>query len=107
MATIQVELPPDLYRKLVAEAARQGKPAPLVAQEWLIERAAATGSLPDVDEHALAVLRDAGLLAELSPDEQARAVACTTTLEEVQEALSRGGGQPLSELIIEQRGPKA
>ncbi len=107
METVQVQLPLDTYRKLVAEAARQGKPAWLVAQEWLIERATATMDQSAVDEQALAVLRAAGLLAELSPDEQARAAASTTTLAEVQEALSRSGGQPLSALIIEQRGSKA
>jgi hypothetical protein len=68
MEIVQVELPPDIYRKLVAEAARQGKPAPLVAQEWVIERAAAAGALPDADAQALAVLRDVGLLTELIPN---------------------------------------
>ena len=57
-------------------------------------------------EQAIAVLRAGGLLTELSPEEQQRAAACTVTLEEVIEAMSSVEGQPLSELIIEMRGPK-
>jgi hypothetical protein len=52
------------------------------------------------------VLRAAGLLAELSPAEKERARRSTMTLEEVSAALSRAGGKPLSELILEMRGPK-
>lgn len=106
MTTVQIELPPEIYHKLEVEATRQGKPAHLVAQEWLIERARIPPSRSAEYEQAIAVLRDAGLLAELSPDEQSHAAACTTTLEAVQEALSRAGGTPLSEIIIEQRGPR-
>lgn len=57
-------------------------------------------------EKAIAVLRTGGLLTELSREEQQRAVACTVALEEVVESLSSVDGQPLSELIIEMRGPK-
>jgi hypothetical protein len=38
---------------------------------------------------------------------KARTAQATMTLEEVQAALDRAGGQPLSELMSEQRGPKA
>jgi hypothetical protein len=46
------------------------------------------------------------LLAEPSDEMKAQAAQATMTLEEVQAALDRAGGQPLSEFIIEQRGPK-
>ncbi len=52
MEMVQVELPPAMYRKLVAEATRQGKPVALMAQEWLIERAGTIGALPGKGEHA-------------------------------------------------------
>jgi hypothetical protein len=52
------------------------------------------------------VLRAVGLLAELSPAEKERASRSTMTLEEVSAALDRAGGKPLSELILEMRGPK-
>lgn len=84
-----------------------------VAQEWITERSYATS----VDIHAPAprgekervtdILRAAGMLAELSPEEKARAARSTLTLEEAQAILNRSGGQPLSELILEMRGSKA
>jgi hypothetical protein len=46
------------------------------------------------------------MLAEPSTDMKARAAKATMSLAEVQAALDRAGGKPLSELIIEQRGPK-
>lgn len=49
----------------------------------------------------------AGLLTELAPEEKRRAEATTVTLPEVRAALDRAAGKPLSELIIEMRGPKA
>ncbi len=52
------------------------------------------------------MLRAAGLLAELSPEEKERAAQSTATLEEVSAALDRAGGKPLSEIILEMRGPK-
>jgi hypothetical protein len=57
-------------------------------------------------ERAIEALRAAGLLTELGPEEKQRAAQCTTTLEEVRAALDRAGGPPLSELILEMRGPK-
>lgn len=58
-------------------------------------------------ERTLAVAQSSRIAdGELSPDEQARAATCTTTLEEVQAALSQAGGKPLSEIIIEQLWPK-
>ena len=51
-------------------------------------------------------LRAAGMLTELGPEMKKRAEQCTVTLEEVRASLDRAGGKPLSEIIIEQRGPK-
>jgi hypothetical protein len=55
-------------------------------------------------ERATAALRAAGLLAELSPEEKARAAASTATLEEVSAILARGDGPSLSEIVLEMRG---
>lgn len=57
-------------------------------------------------DRAITVLRVAGLLTELSPEEKERAKHAAMTLEEVRAALDRAGGKPLSEVIIEMRGPK-
>jgi hypothetical protein len=75
---LALELPPDLYRRLRWEASHAGKSASIMAQEWL---------------------------AELGPELSARADP-TISLEEVRASLDRAGGKPLSEIILEQRGPK-
>ena len=38
MTTLTLDLSPDLYEHLSAEAERLGKPVATVAQEWLSER---------------------------------------------------------------------
>lgn len=103
---IVLHLPADLYQRLRSEATRAGKPAAAIAQEWLAERLAATPA-PELDERTrvLEVLRASGMLAELGPELSARADP-TISLEEVQAALDRAGGKPLSQIILEQRGPK-
>lgn len=107
MTTVTLELPPDVYRRLHDAAARVGKPVETVAQELLTEQLAVAAPIPMSDrERAAEALRAAGLLTELSPEEKQRAARSTTTLEEVQAALDRAGGKPLSELILEMRGPK-
>ena len=103
MATLTLDLPPDLHERLRAEADRVGKPVDTVVREWLAERLPPPAS---DRERARAALRAAGLLAEPSAEMIRRAEQATMTLEEVRAALDRAGGQPLSELILEMRGPK-
>ncbi len=103
---LTVELSPDLYRRLRWEASHAGKSARLMAQEWLAERLAAEPSPAfDERERVTQLLRAAGMLAELGPELRARADP-TISLEEVCASLDRAGGKPLSEIILEQRGPK-
>lgn len=111
MTTVIVDLPPDIYAHLQRQATRQGKPVEVLAQEWLAERSSqlAQGEPPapaDERERAIAALRDAGLLTALSPEEKARAAQSTLTLEDAQAILDRAGGKPLSDIILEMRGPK-
>jgi hypothetical protein len=106
MTTLTVELPPEAYRRLHEEADRQGKSPQLVAQEWLIERLSPLRSTPDsTREQGRLALRAAGLLVDLSPDLRQRADP-TVHLEDVEASLARAGGKPLSEIVLEQRGPK-
>jgi hypothetical protein len=104
MATLTIDLPADLYDRLRAEAERTGQPPEDIARAWLAER------LPSPDasdrEKVREALRTAGLLVEFSPAQIAQAKAVTVTLEEVSTALDRAGGKPLSEIVLEQRGPK-
>ncbi len=105
MTTLTLDLSPDLYARLSAEAGRLGKPVATVAQEWLAERLPAPDLTSD-RERVRAALRAAGLLVEPTPEEIAWAETVTVTLEEVSADLDRAGGRPLSEIVLEQRGPK-
>jgi hypothetical protein len=107
MTNLIVDLPPDIYQKLQEQARQSGKPAELVAREWLAERLAAAPAPMSERERAREALRAAGLLVEFTEEEKERAKAAVTmTLEEVRAALDRAGGKPLSEIILEMRGPK-
>lgn len=105
MTTLILELPVDVYNQLREMAKTAGKSVETLAQEWLVERAKPTPAKTD-RERAREVLKAAGLLAELGPESKKLAESSTATLEEVQKMLSQAGGPSLSELIIEQRGPK-
>jgi hypothetical protein len=107
MTTLTIELPPKSYDRLQIEAERLGESAQEVVQEWVLERIGDLGPAPNGDrEQVREVLRSAGLLAELGPEMSQRAERSTMTLEEVRAALDRAGGKPLSEVILEMRGPK-
>ncbi len=113
MTTLTLDLPPDVYQRLHREADRVGQAVELLATEWLMERARQVPARNDLPppappserERARAVLHEAGLLTELGPELKRRAEQSTATLEEVQAAFARAGGKPLSEIIIEMRGP--
>jgi hypothetical protein len=92
-----------MYQRLNEEAQRRGKPIEATAEALLAERLAAPIG---ERERATEVLRAAGLLAEPGPEMQGRAARSTATLAEVQAALAKGTGKTLSEIMIEQRGPK-
>lgn len=61
----------------------------------------------DEREQAVKALAAVGLLAALSPAEQAIAARSALSLEEARAILDRDGGRPLSEIIDEMRGPKS
>jgi hypothetical protein len=103
MTTMTLDLPSELYQQLQEEATRVGRPVEDLVTAWLQERLAPP---KDERERTIAVLRAAGMLAEPSTEMKARAAKATMSLVEVQAALDRAGGKPLSELIIEQRGLK-
>jgi predicted transcriptional regulator len=104
MTVLTLEVPPDLYERLRQEAERAGRPVETLIEEWLSQRFPP----PAAGERARAreVLRAAGLLTELGPELKQRAAQATATPEEIQAAFARAGGKPLSEIVIEQRGPK-
>src|SRR5262245_53277166 len=105
MTTLTIEVPPDLYERLSKEAQQVGQPVEALVEQWLARRFPSPAPAGE-RERAREVLRAAGLLTELGPELKRRAQQSTATLEEVSAALSRAGGKPLSEIILEQRGPK-
>lgn len=106
MTTLTLELSPELYDRLDEEAERLGKLPQVLAQEWLVERLASPAPSPISErEKAREALRAAGLLTELGPN-LSRMADPTVSLEDVVAAMVRAGGKPLSEIVLEQRGPK-
>ena len=107
MVALNLKLPPHVYRRLREEAARLGKSPQVVAQEWIVERPTPSPAAVSSDrERARQALRAAGLLTELGPNLR-RLADPTVRLEDVRTALNRaGGGKSLSEIILEQRGPR-
>jgi len=108
MTIVTVELTSDLYSRLQREAERLGQPPEKMAQEILMERLevlpAATAK--SERERVREALQAAGMLAELSPQEKQLAAQSTMSLEEVRRVLDRSEGKPLSEIVLEMRGPK-
>ena len=113
MTSVTIELPAEIYERLRRAAAQHGKPVEEIAQEWLVAHSAqARTDLPppapaDERTRAIAVLRTSGLLATSGPALKARAARATLTLDQARAILDRAGGKPLSEVILELRGPKA
>lgn len=108
MHTLTIQITEEMDKVLQAEANRLSKPAPQIVQEHLAEWLRLPIYIPPqtARQRSDAILRAAGLLAELSTEEQQQAQQCTTTLAEVRAALDDSQGPLLSTVILEMRGPK-
>lgn len=105
-AALTLELPPEVYHRLREVAERLGQSPQVMVQEWLIERLVPPTPATDSErEKVRQALRAAGLLVELSPTLRER-IDPTVRQEDVEASLARAGGKPLSEIVLEQRGPK-
>ncbi|MFN8483780.1 MAG: hypothetical protein U0768_12140 [Anaerolineae bacterium] len=108
MTTLTIELPTDVYERLRVVAEDQGKPIETLVSEWLTERTDAPAlKEPTERERLRSALRAAGMLAEPSQEMRQLADESTLSLEEARAILDRVGGKPLSEVILEMRGPKS
>jgi len=105
MTTVTLELSSDIYQQLYDKSHQQGRTIEKMIQEWIIKHIASPPP-KDLREQARQILKTAGLHTELSPELRKRAENSTATLEQVQATFARAGGQPLSEMVIEMRGPK-
>jgi predicted DNA-binding protein len=101
-----LRLPARSHHCLEEWAQRVGKTPALLTQE-IVEEAlqAQTSSIAPASDTARQILQAAGRIRSLSPALRHRIIP-GVSLEEVQASLARAGGQSLSEIILEQRGPK-
>ena len=113
MTSLTLDLPTELVERLQRAAERAGQPIHALVAELLTEQLKISYRHPDVvpappgeRERARAALRAAGLRGELGTEMQRLAAESTGTVEEVEAAFARAGGQPLSELVLAMRGPK-
>jgi hypothetical protein len=115
MATLTIELPDEVLAQVQNKAVQDGKTAESLVQEWVTFQAASSeqksnsvqpemtdGEYQADRERVHKALKAAGLIVEIDP-ELAKLGDPTVSLEEVRQALS--GGKPMSEIVIEQRGP--
>jgi hypothetical protein len=107
MTQLLLDLPHEIHERLQARAAQAGKPSPVLAVEMLSALLNPPASLTYEREQVRAALQAAGLLGSLGPEMLARAQQADMSLAEIQTALDTSDGQPLSEIILEMRGPKA
>lgn len=105
MTILLLEIPSELYERLSREAQMMGDSVEIVAQRLLEEQLGIAPASTE-KERVLGILQAAGLSAALGPGMQARALRSTDGLEEVQAAFDSTKGKPLSEIVIEMRGPK-
>ncbi len=104
MSTLTLKIPSKAYRELQQEAIRLDKPIQGMLQDWMIEKLPLLRPLFNEDKTDK-VLRDAGLLTELSP-ELRKLADPTIPLEEVVAFMGEAGGKSLSEIVLEQRRAK-
>lgn len=107
MTTLILDVPREVFVQLKQRAVGTGTSIEAVAQELLAEQVAQQPMTLHSERDAVGdILREAGLLADLTPDEARRGAEADVSLDEVSAALDRAGGPPMSELIMEMRGPK-
>ncbi len=104
MSSITIDLPLETYKRLEARARKTGQdPATL-------SRALLESALQDCETTQSGTARDvlqaAGRVRPLSATLRDRIIPAVT-LEEVRTILKQAGGPSLSEIIEEQRGPRA
>jgi len=101
-----VTLPSHIYQRLQQRAERAGKTPEALTTELIESMLQQNTEEGDWQRDAVRqVLLAAGHLRLLSPKLRQR-INPNVTLEEVRAALARAGGKPLSEIILEQRGPR-
>jgi hypothetical protein len=103
MATIIIDLPLDIYKRLEAQARRTGQAPEVLSRELLETALQAQEATPSPTVRD--VLHAAGRLRPLSATLR-RKIIPGVTLDEVRTILTQATGPSLSDIIREQRGAK-
>lgn len=103
MNTITIDIPPEVYERLKEQARSAGK-APEVLSRELLESALREAKAPP-HRTARDVLETLDRVRPLSETLRRRIIP-GVTLDEVRMALNQTTGPSLSEIVLEQRGPK-
>jgi len=103
MDILTLEMPKDLLALLQKRASERGE-EPQKAALRILEKELAPEAKSE-RELVIQTLQEAGLIRPLS-EELRQMIDPSVTHEEVEAAFARAGGKPLSEIVIEQRGPK-
>ena len=103
MSTIVIDLPPEICKRLEDQARRAGKAPEVLTRELLETALQAREELRP--RTAREVLQAAGRVRSLSETLRCKIIP-GVTLDEVRTALTQAAGPSLTEIILEQRGPK-
>lgn len=103
--SLEVTLSPRHYQLLQQMAREVGKTPEALSREILEQAVQKTEEAAPQREAVRRALGAAGRTQTLSPGLSKRIIQ-GVTLQEVQDSLAEAGGKPLSEIVIEQRGPR-
>jgi len=107
MSTLAIELPLETCQRRQERARRASKPPESLIQD-LVEKALREERMgKELGESAPEILEASGRARSLGEALRRGVIPGVTPPEEVRSALSRAGGPSLSELVLEQRGPKS
>lgn len=104
MSTIPVDVSPETYERLQDQARQVGKSPGVLIREFLEE--ALDSEMQVQPRTAREVLEAAGRARPLS-ETLRRKIIPGVTLEEVRQSLTQADGSSLSDIVLEQRGPKS
>lgn len=103
ISEIVIDIPPETYKRLELQAHRAGK-APEAFTRELVENALMDWEQTQ-PQTAREILESLGHARRLS-ETLRRKIIPGLTLDEVREALTHAAGPSLSEIVLEQRGPR-
>jgi predicted DNA-binding protein len=103
MSTIVIDVPPETYKRLEEQARYAGKAPEALTRELLETALRGPKALPH--RTARDVLETLDRIRPLSETLRRRIIP-GVTLDEVRMALTQAAGPSLSEIVLEQRGPR-